>query len=143
MKTAFKLFSASLAFGLAIYATICLAQNGDNTQGVIFAYVITECVACYLVGIKNIVCIFNDKEKMSAVSCLALATYIWNIVMVATFDIFNNIKANPYYTFIFVQFIVGNVMMVIGVLLMVGLVIACICPTKKNEISPPIEVVVH
>ncbi len=115
MLTYFYMVICALTFGVAIYSTVCLVQNGHNAPDVIFAYVIMECVLNYLAVMRNCYYAMTRKSGADCTSCLGLTTYIWNIILISSYRIFYNINEHPYYTFIFVQFIIYNTMIILAI----------------------------
>lgn len=127
---------------MAIWGTILLGNNGisNNTPQLIVAYMITECIVNYLQAVnsvRNIMGYFikaDHRPGVNAISCLSIGTVIWNIVLLFHDVGIDKISDNPYYIYIFVQFLVN--MIVIGLTVVIGsIVLCCTGCTVFSELS--------
>jgi FlaA1/EpsC-like NDP-sugar epimerase len=131
-----NIISAVTYVGFAIYCAVILGTTDkDSVSSQIYAFVLTTCIINFI-GFASTVfnAIFKNGKASSLLSLITLGLFIWCCVILFDQIGIDNRSNNPFYTVVFVYFIMNVVAIGIAIL-----AIPCICcamcyvVTKEDE----------
>jgi hypothetical protein len=131
-----SIISALTYIGFAIYSAVILGNTDkDSISSQIYAFVVTVCVINFVGFVSTVFnTIFRDGKTSSLLSLITLGLFIWSCVILFDQIGIDNRSNNPFYTVVFVYFIMN----VIGIGLAI-LILPCVCcamcyaVTKEDE----------
>ncbi len=130
------IISALTYIGFAIYSAVILGNTDkDSVSSQIYAFIVTVCVINFIGFVSTVFnTIFRDGKTSSLLSLITLGLFIWSCVILFDQIGIDNRSNNPFYTVVFVYFIMN----VIGIGLAI-LILPCVCcamcyaVTKEDE----------
>ncbi len=122
--------------GIAIYCAVILGTTDkDSVSSQIYAFVLTTCIINFIGFVTTVFnAIFRDGKASSLLSLITIGLFIWDCVILFDQIGIDNRSNNPFYTVVFVYFIMNVVAIGIAIL-----VIPCVCCamcyalTKEDE----------
>ncbi len=119
-----NIISALTYIGFAIYSAVILGNTDkDSVSSQIYAFVVTVCVINFVGFVSTVFnTIFRDGKTSSLLSLITLGLFIWDCVILFDQIGIDYRSNNPFYTVVFVYFIMN----VVGIGLAI-LAIPCIC----------------
>lgn len=136
VKINLNIVSILTSLGIGIYTAVILGTaNKDDVSAQIYAFVLTTCIVQFISAfITTIETITNKKSACSSlIGLITLGLFIWSCVILFDQIGINNRSANPYYTVVFVYFIISVVCLGLVIVLLPFICCAMYCILVKDK----------
>lgn len=135
IKINLNIINILTSLGIGIYTAVILGTaNKDDVSSQIYAFVLTTCIVQFVAAfIAFIETITNKKNACSAlIGLITLGLFIWSCVILFDQIGVDNRSANPYYTVVFVYFIISVVCLGL-VIVLLPFICCAMCCILANE----------